>query len=160
MKKPLWSIRLGNWTCGLIGGGTFVFWVAGFLTHYAPLYTLYWPLPADFAQFSVVGGTVFILGIALVMLGTAFFVVNIYMTIGYTPAGWDQQPTGALLASALGLSGLRNLVTAAEDRAPGVPARGGHRPGNGGHRAQRGRHPLHGRADPRLHGGGAASASA
>ncbi len=32
MKKPLWSVRLGNWTCGLIGGGTFVFWAAGFLT--------------------------------------------------------------------------------------------------------------------------------
>jgi cytochrome c oxidase subunit I len=111
MKKPLWSIRLANWTCGLIGVGTFVFWSAGFLTHYAPLYTLYWPLPADFTQFSVVGGTVFILGIALVMLGTAFFVVNIYMTIGYTPEGWERQPAGALLASALGITGLRNLVS-------------------------------------------------
>jgi cytochrome c oxidase subunit I len=109
MKKPLWSIKLGNWTCGLLGGGTLVFWGAGFLSHYAPLYTLYWPLPADFSQFSVLGGTFFILGIALVMLGTAFFVLNIYMTIGYTPAGWDRQPTGALIASALGLSGLRNL---------------------------------------------------
>jgi cytochrome c oxidase subunit 1 len=77
MKKPLWSIRLANWTCGLIGVGTLVFWASGFLTHYAPLYTLYWPLPADFTQFSVVGGTFFILGIALVMVGTAFFVVNI-----------------------------------------------------------------------------------
>jgi cytochrome c oxidase subunit I len=110
MKKPLWSIRLANWTCGLIGAGTFVFWAAGFLTHYAPLYTLYWPLPADFTQFSVVGGTVFILGIAIVMLGTAFFVVNVFMTIGYTPAGWDRQPTGALIASALGVSGLKNLL--------------------------------------------------
>jgi len=109
MKKPLWSIRLGNWTCGLIGVGTFVFWAAGFLTHYAPLYTLYWPLPADFTQFSVVGGTVFIAGVALVMTGTAFFVLNVYMTIGYTPEGWARQPAGALLASALGLTGLRNL---------------------------------------------------
>jgi len=111
MKKPLWSIRLANWTCGLIAVGTFVFWAAGFLTHYAPLYTLYWPLPADFAQFSVVGGTVFIAGVAMVMTGTAFFVLNIYMTIGYTPEGWEKQPTGRLLASALGLSGLRNLFT-------------------------------------------------
>jgi cytochrome c oxidase subunit 1 len=111
MKKPLWSIRLGNWTCGLLAVGTFVFWAAGFLTHYAPLYTLYWPLPADFSQFSLVGGTVFITGIALVMLGTAFFVVNVYMTIGYTPAGWAKQPTGALLSSALGLSGLKRLFT-------------------------------------------------
>jgi cytochrome c oxidase subunit 1 len=109
MKKPLWSIRLANWTCGLLGVGTFVFWAAGFLTHYAPLYTLYWPLPADFTQFSVVGGTVFIVGIALVMVGTAFFVLNIYMTIAYTPEGWAKQPAGALLASALGISGLMNL---------------------------------------------------
>ncbi|MBP7570287.1 MAG: cbb3-type cytochrome c oxidase subunit I, partial [Acidobacteria bacterium] len=111
MKKPLWSIRLANWTCGLIGVGTLVFWAAGFLTHYAPLYTLYWPLPADFSQFSVVGGTVFIAGIALVMVGTAFFVVNVYMTIGYTPEGWEKQPTGALLSSALGLSAVRRLFT-------------------------------------------------
>ena len=41
MKKPLWSIPLGNWTCGLLAVGTFTFWFAGFLSEYAPLYTLY-----------------------------------------------------------------------------------------------------------------------
>lgn len=85
MKKPLWSINLANWTCGLVGVGTFVFWFSGFISHYAPLYTLYWPLPADFTQFSVLGGTFFITGIALVMLGTVFFVINIFKTITYTP---------------------------------------------------------------------------
>jgi len=89
--------------------GTFTFWFAGFLTHYAPLYTLYWPLPADFTQFSVWGGTFFILGIALIMVGTVFFVINIFKTIAYTPDGWEKQPAGAILSSALGLSGLRNL---------------------------------------------------
>lgn len=111
MKKPLWSVKLANWTCGLLGVGTFVFWFAGFLSHYAPLYTLYWPLPADFTQFSVIGGTFFIVGIALVMAGTAFFVLNIYKTIAYTPEGWEKQPAGALLASALGITGLKNLFT-------------------------------------------------
>ncbi|MCE1189871.1 MAG: cbb3-type cytochrome c oxidase subunit I, partial [Ignavibacteria bacterium] len=81
MKKPLWSIKLANWTLAFIGIGTFTFWFAGFLTHYSPLYTLYWPLPADFSQFSVIGGTFFITGIALVMVGTIFFVVNIFKTI-------------------------------------------------------------------------------
>ena len=81
MKKPLWSIKMGNWTFVLIAVGTFVFWFAGFLSHYAPLYTLYWPLPADFSQFSVWGGTFFILGIALVMAGTALFIINIFNTI-------------------------------------------------------------------------------
>ena len=109
MKKPLWSITLANWTCALLTIGTLTFWSAGFVSEYAPLYTLYWPLPADFTQFSVWGGTFFITGIALVMVGTVCFVVNIFQTIVYTPAGWEKQPAGALLGSALGVSGVRNL---------------------------------------------------
>ncbi len=109
MKKPLYSYKLGNWTLILIGVGTFVFWFAGFISHYAPLYTLYWPLPADFSQFSPLGGSFFILGIALVMVGTVFFVINIFKTIAYTPEGWEKQPSAALLASAIGYSGLKNL---------------------------------------------------
>ena len=111
MKKPLWSIRMAHWTFLLLATGTFVFWSAGFISHYAPLYTLYWPLPADFSQFSPVGGAVFILGIAIVMLGTVFFVINVFKTIVYTPDGWEKQPAGALLGSAIGWSGLRNLFT-------------------------------------------------
>jgi cytochrome c oxidase subunit 1 len=109
MKKPLWSIKLGNYTMWLIAIGTLVFWSAGFLTHYAPLYTLYWPLPADFGQFSVIGGTFFIAGIAVVMLGTVFFVINIFKTLTYTPDGWDKQPAGELLKSALGFTAVSNL---------------------------------------------------
>jgi cytochrome c oxidase subunit I len=111
LKKPLWSIRLANLTWIFLAVGTLTFWGAGFLTHYAPLYTLYWPLPADFEQFSVVGGTAFILGIAIVMVGTALFVINVFKTITYTPEGWEKQPAGALLGSALGWSGLRNLFS-------------------------------------------------
>ncbi len=111
MKKPLWSIPLANWTCGLLAVGTFTFWFAGFLSEYAPLYTLYWPLPADFTQFSVWGGTFFIAGIAIVMVGVVFFVLNIFKTITYTPAGWAPQPAGALFGSAVGLSGLKAFFT-------------------------------------------------
>jgi len=109
MKKPLWSYKLGNLTFLFITIGTLVFWLAGFISHYAPLYTLYWPLPSDFSQFNPLGGTFFILGIALVMLGTVFFVINIYKTIAYTPKGWDKQPSRALIASAIGYDGLKNL---------------------------------------------------
>jgi len=111
MKKPLWSVKLGNWTFFLIAIGTLTFWTAGFFSEYAPLYTLYWPLPADFTQFSIIGGTFFILGIALVMVGTVFFVINIFKTIVYTPEGWDKQPSGKLIASALGVSGFQNLMS-------------------------------------------------
>ena len=109
MKKPLWSYKLANWNFLLIAIGTFIFWAAGFITHYAPLYTLYWPLPADFSQFDPLGGAIFILGIALIMVGTIFFVINVFKTITYTPEGWEKQPGGALLASAIGYTGLRNL---------------------------------------------------
>ncbi len=109
MKKPLWSYKLGNWTFLLITIGTITFWLAGVITHYAPLYTLYWPLPADFTQFNPLGGAFFILGIALIMVGAIFFVINIFKTIVYTPEGWDKQPSKALLASAIGYDGFKNL---------------------------------------------------
>jgi cytochrome c oxidase subunit 1 len=116
MKKPLWSYKLGNWTCILIGTGTLTFWLAGFFTHYAPLYTLYWPLPADFSQFNPLGGTFFVLGIAIVMLGTVFFVINIFKTIVYTPEGWEKQPSKKLFLSAMGLSGMTNLFRKKENQ--------------------------------------------
>ncbi|MEI7677448.1 MAG: cbb3-type cytochrome c oxidase subunit I [Bacteroidales bacterium] len=109
MKKPIWSYKLANLTFILIAVGTLVFWSAGFLTHYAPLYTLYWPLPADFTQFNPLGGVFFVLGIALVMVGTVFFVINVFKTITYTPEGWEKQPAGKLFASAIGVSGFTNL---------------------------------------------------
>jgi cytochrome c oxidase subunit 1 len=109
MKKPLWSVKMGNCTFLFIAIGTFIFWSSGFLSHYAPLYTLYWPLPADFSQFSVWGGTFFIIGIALVMVGTALFIINIFKTITYTPEGWEKQKAGPLLSSALGITGFNNL---------------------------------------------------
>ncbi len=109
MKKPLYSIKLANWTWILIAIGTLIFWGAGFITHYSPLYTLYWPLPADFTQFGPLGGAFFILGIAIVMVGTAFFIINVFKTITYTPKGWEKQPAGKLLGSALGTTGIANL---------------------------------------------------
>lgn len=109
MKKPLYSMKMAHWNFFLVTIGTFVFWLAGFISHYAPLYTLYWPLPADFTQFNPVGGSIFILGIALVMVGSALFVINIFKTISYTPEGWEKQPAGRLLGSAIGTVGIANL---------------------------------------------------
>lgn len=116
MKKPIWSFKLANWTWILIAVGTMTFWMAGFLTHYSPLYTLYWPLPADFTQFNPLGGAIFILGIALIMVGTVFFVINIFATITYTPAGWEKQPSGKLIKSALGLDAFSNLFKKKENQ--------------------------------------------
>lgn len=111
LKKPLWSVKLANWTCGLIAVGTFTFWFDGFVSHYAPLYTLYWPLPADFTQFNALAGAIFITGIALIMLGTIFFVVNIFATLLYTPEGEPHVPKAATFFDAMGFTGLKNLFT-------------------------------------------------
>ncbi|MCL2422611.1 MAG: cbb3-type cytochrome c oxidase subunit I [Micrococcales bacterium] len=109
MKKPLWSYKMASWTLWLIVGGVFTFWLDGFLTHYAPLYTLYWPLPADFDQFNPVSGALFIVGIAVVMVGTLLYVINLFKTITFTPEGWTRQPPGALLGDALGLTTWKRL---------------------------------------------------
>ena len=116
MKKPLYSVKYANWSLILLTLGTFLFWFAGFVSHYAPLYTLYWPLPADFTQFSVWGGTFFIVGIAIVMLGTVFFIINIFKTIVYTPKGWEKQPAAALFGSAIGYTGLKNTLAKKENK--------------------------------------------
>ena len=109
MKKPLYSLKLAHWNWILVTVGTFVFWFSGFISHYSPLYTLYWPLPADFSQFDPLGGAFFVLGIAIVMSGTALFIINVFKTITYTPEGWEKQPSGKLLGSALGTTGFANL---------------------------------------------------
>ncbi len=109
MKKPIFSLKLANASWMLLGGGTFIMWLAGFVFSYAPLYTLYWPLPADFSQFSIIGGLFYVVGVALIMVGTFLYSYNVFKTIMYTPEGWDQQPSMELFKSAIGITGLVNF---------------------------------------------------
>ena len=109
-KKPLYSVKLANTVWLLITIGTALAWLAAFFTHYAPLYTLYWPLPADTQQFSTIGGIVFIVGIALIMLGTLGFIYNIYATIFARVGIHKNKTTKELLISGFGIDGMLNLV--------------------------------------------------
>ncbi len=109
MEKPIYSIKMANQSWMFIGGGTLIMWLAGFLFSYAPLYTLYWPLPADTAQFAAIGGIVYIVGVVGIMIGTFLYTYNVFKTIVYTPPGWEKQPSGELLKSALGITGLMNF---------------------------------------------------
>ncbi len=111
LKKPIWSYKLAKTTMWLIVVGVFTFWAAGFVSHYSPMYTLYWPLPADFTQFSALGGAVFITGVALVMVGTLLWVFNMVKTLTFTPTGADRVPVLATLGDALGLTTLKRLLT-------------------------------------------------
>ena len=108
-KKPLYSVKLANAVWLLITIGTALAWLSAFFTSYAPLYTLYWPLPADTAQFSVFGGIVFIIGVALIMLGTLGFIYNIYATIFQRVGVHKDKTTKELLISGFGIDGMLNL---------------------------------------------------
>ncbi len=109
-KKPLYSIKLANAVWILITVGTAMAWIAAFVWQYAPLYTLYWPLPADTKQFSVVGGIVFIIGVALIMVGTLGFIYNIYATIFQRVGVHKNKTTKELLISGFGIDGMLNLL--------------------------------------------------
>jgi len=109
MKKPLYSIALANWTWIGISVGTVLSWLGGAIFHYAPLYTLYWPLPVDFEQFNPIGGLVFVTGIAIIMVGTLGFIYNIFATVFYTEEGHEKRPLKPLILSALGIDGMLNI---------------------------------------------------
>ncbi len=108
-KKPLYSVKLANCVWILITIGTALAWLSAFFTHYAPLYTLYWPLPADTEQFNLIGGIVFIIGIALIMIGTLGFIYNIYATIFARVGVHKDKTTKELLISGFGIDGMLNL---------------------------------------------------
>jgi len=108
-KKPLYSVKLANIVWILITVGTALAWIAAFVWQYAPLYTIYWPLPADTEQFKVVGGIVFIIGVALIMLGTLGFIYNIYATIFARVGVHKDKTTKELLISGFGIDGMLNL---------------------------------------------------
>jgi len=118
MKKPLYSVKLANYTWLIIAIGALSSWLAGFIFHYAPLYTLYWPLPVDFKQFDAIGGLVFIVGIALIMIGTLGFIYNIFATVFYTEEGHEKRPMKPLLISALGIDGFLNIIYKLSGREP------------------------------------------
>ena len=109
-KKPLYSVKLANAVWLLITIGTAMAWIAGFIWQYAPLYTLYWPLPADTEQFKMVGGFVFVIGVALIMIGTMGFIYNIYATIFARVGVHKNKTTKELLISGFGIDGLMNLI--------------------------------------------------
>lgn len=108
-KKPLYSVKLANFIWILITAGTAIAWLASFALHYAPLYTLYWPLPADTKQFNVYGGIMFIVGVALIMVGTLGFIYNIYATIFARVGIHKNKTTKELLISGFGIDGMLNL---------------------------------------------------
>ena len=117
-KKPLYSLKLANFVWLMITIGTALAWIAAFVWQYAPLYTLYWPLPADTEQFHIIGGIVFILGAALIMIGTLGFIYNIYATIFARVGVHKDKTTKELLISGFGIDGMLNLMNKLAGKPP------------------------------------------
>ncbi|MDO8454880.1 MAG: cbb3-type cytochrome c oxidase subunit I [Sulfurimonas sp.] len=117
-KKPLYSIKLANFVWIMITLGTLLAWIAAFVWQYAPLYTLYWPLPADTEQFHTIGGIVFIIGVALIMVGTFGFIYNIYATIFARVGVHKDKTTKELLISGFGIDGMLNLFNKLRGKPP------------------------------------------
>ncbi len=117
-KKPLYSVKLANfvWLCITIG--TALAWLAAFIWQYAPLYTLYWPLPADMEQFSLIGGFVFVIGVALIMIGTIGFIYNIYATIFARVGVHKDKTMKEMLISGFGIDGMLNLINKLRGKEP------------------------------------------
>ena len=109
MKKPLYSMGLANFTWMAITVGTLISWLGGAIYHYAPMYTLYWPLPVDMIQFNPIGGLMFVGGVAIIMVGTLGFIYNIFATVFYTEDGHEKRPMKPLILSALGIDGMLNI---------------------------------------------------
>ncbi|MEA3330714.1 MAG: cbb3-type cytochrome c oxidase subunit I [Campylobacterota bacterium] len=109
MKKPLYSMPLANFTWISVTVGTLISWLGGAVYHYAPIYTLYWPLPVDMTQFNPIGGLMFVGGVAIIMVGTLAFIYNIFATVFYTEAGHEKRPMKPLILSALGIDGMLNI---------------------------------------------------
>ena len=118
MKKPVYSIKLANATWITLAAGAFIAWFSGFAFHYAPLYTIYWPLPVDFKQFSAIAAFVFVLGVALIMIATIMFIFNIFATVFYTPEGHEKKSIKDLLLSGFGIDGFLNLVNKIRGKEP------------------------------------------
>ena len=117
-KKPLFSVKVANASWLFITIGTALAWIAAFVWNYAPLYTLYWPLPADTHQFHVLGGIVFIVGVALIMIGTLLFIYNIYATIFARVGVHKNKTTKELLISGFGIDGFLNLINKLRGKEP------------------------------------------
>lgn len=83
LNKDIYSKRAAYASFWLMILGIAVIWTTTFVTHYAPLYTLYWPIPVaiDLAGWSPLAILTFGIGVTLVLAGVLVFFFNMFATI-------------------------------------------------------------------------------
>ncbi|MEM3140296.1 MAG: cbb3-type cytochrome c oxidase subunit I [Nitrososphaerota archaeon] len=91
LKKEIYSKKAAYVSFWLMLVGLIILWSTTFLTHYAPLYTLYWPIPV---AYEIIGWNLysiltFGLGVALILGGVLVFFGNMFATIFLPPRSTD-----------------------------------------------------------------------
>jgi len=83
LKKDIYSKRAAYVSFWFMIIGTLTVWGTAFLTHYAPLYTLYWPIPVayDLIGWDIRSILFFGLGVMLILGGVLVFFANMFATI-------------------------------------------------------------------------------
>ena len=119
LGRDIYSKKTANASFFLIILGVLAVWTTSFVTHYAPLYTLYWPLPVavNTAGWNVVSILPFGIGMILIFAAVLAFFFNMFATI-FLPARPDSSSrpkpafvAGELLVTAFSLDGLRAKIS-------------------------------------------------
>ncbi|MEM0481542.1 MAG: cbb3-type cytochrome c oxidase subunit I [Nitrososphaerota archaeon] len=87
LKRDIYSKRASYASFWLMVTGLAIIWITTFVTHYAPLYTLYWPIPVavELAGWNPAAIFSFGVGVALVLAAVLVFFFNMFATI-FLPA--------------------------------------------------------------------------
>ncbi|MEM4290161.1 MAG: cbb3-type cytochrome c oxidase subunit I [Nitrososphaerota archaeon] len=83
MKRDIYSKRAAYASFWLMIIGIAIIWTTTFVTHYAPLYTLYWPIPIaiELAGWHPAAIFSFGIGVTLVLAAVLVFFFNMFATI-------------------------------------------------------------------------------
>lgn len=87
LKKDVYSRKAAYASFWLMIIGVLTLWTTTFITHYAPLYTLYWPIPV---AYNLIGWDLhsilfFGLGVSLILASVLVFFGNMFATIFLPP---------------------------------------------------------------------------
>jgi cytochrome c oxidase subunit 1 len=91
--------------------GVLVCWGTAFFLLFAPLYTLYWPLPVSFDRIPAIGTLVYTIGLAIILANILLFVFNIFATVlrpGNPSPGYSARK---FVLEAFGISRLIRFIT-------------------------------------------------
>ncbi len=115
LKRPLFSLRLAAANMWLHIAGVLTIWLSGFLFYYAPLYTIYWPLPV---YFSSPGAIVFSVGLIVTEISVLLFLFNIFATIlgRFRPDLTAKAALVSLFVASFGLGGIARAFRGAYRR--------------------------------------------